>query len=159
MGNKVSYALNKCKIIFIIVLILWLLVSIVLIMPGSIALVDAKSNGPLDTDLFAESISQNFGKVFSNFGKVFSDEYRSTFMKGEVVLILGLLTCGAIGIIKTLPKNEYSDIEHGSSDWATGEKYAILNKNKGIILAEKHYLPVDKRGNVNVLVVGRIWCW
>ena len=32
-------------------------------------------------------------------------------------------------------------------------------KNKGIILAEKHYLPVDKRGNVNVLVVGRFRFW
>ena len=64
-----------------------------------------------------------------------------------------------MGITKALPKHEYDGIEHGSSDWATGEKYAILNKNKGIILAEKNYLPVDKRGNVNVLVVGRIWCW
>ncbi len=158
MGNKISYALSKCKIIFIIVLVLWLLISIVLIMPASIALVDSKSNGPLDTDLFAESIGENFGK-FSSIGKALSNEYRETFMKGEMILILGLFAAGAIGIIKTLPKNEYSDIEHGSSDWATGEKYSILNKNKGIILAEKHYLPVDKRGNVNVLVVGRFRFW
>lgn len=159
MENKLSYALKKCKIIFIIALVLWVLISIVLIMPASIALVDSKAEGTLDTDLFAESISEHFGKFFSNTGKVFSDEYRSTFLRGEVILILGLLACGTIGIIKTLPKNEYSDIEHGSSDWATGEKYTILNKNKGIILAEKHYLPVDKRGNVNVLVVGRFWFW
>ena len=53
-------------------------------------------------------------------------------------------------------KNEYTDIEHGSSDWAEGEQYSVLSKKKGIVLAEKHYLPVDKRGNVNVLVVGRI---
>ena len=54
-------------------------------------------------------------------------------------------------------KNEYTDIEHGSSDWSqNGEQYQILNKSKGIILAENNYLPVDKRGNVNVLVVGRI---
>ena len=33
------------------------------------------------------------------------------------------------------------------------------DKKKGIILAENHYLPVDKRGNVNVLVVGRFWFW
>lgn len=55
-----------------------------------------------------------------------------------------------------MPKNEYTDIEHGSSDWAAGgEQYSILSNKKGILLAEKHYLPVDKRGNVNVLVVGR----
>ena len=34
-----------------------------------------------------------------------------------------------------------------------------LDKNKGIILAENNYLPVDKRGNVNVLVVGRFRFW
>ena len=63
-----------------------------------------------------------------------------------------------IGIVRSAPKNEYTDIEHGSSDWSQrGEQYKILNKNKGIILAEDNYLPVDKRGNVNVLVVGRFW--
>jgi len=40
-----------------------------------------------------------------------------------------------------------------------GEQYKILDKNKGIVLAENNYLPVDKRGNVNVLVVGRIRFW
>ena len=65
-----------------------------------------------------------------------------------------------IGFVKSAPKNEYSDIEHGSSDWSQrGEQYKILDKNKGIVLAENNYLPVDKRGNVNVLVVGRIRFW
>ena len=58
-----------------------------------------------------------------------------------------------------MPKHDYADIEHGSSDWANDEEYSVLSKNKGILLAEKHYLPVDKRGNVNVLVVGRFWFW
>ena len=62
-------------------------------------------------------------------------------------------------MIKTMPKHDYADIEHGSSDWASGEEYSVLSRNKGILLAEKHYLPVDKRGNVNVLVVGRFWFW
>ena len=35
-----------------------------------------------------------------------------------------------------------------------GEQYQILNNKKGIVLAENNNLPVDKRGNVNVLVVG-----
>ena len=96
---------------------------------------------------------------FGNIGKAFSGQYIGTFLKGDLFLILALLFFGAVGIVKTLPKNEYSDIEHGSSDWATGEKYMTLSKNKGILLAEKHYLPVDKRGNVNVLVVGRFWFW
>ena len=57
-------------------------------------------------------------------------------------------------------KGEYNNIEHGSSDWSTGgEQYKVLSRKDGIILAEKNYLPVDKKGNVNVLIVGRIWCW
>ena len=35
----------------------------------------------------------------------------------------------------------------------------LLMVTSGIVLAEDNYLPVDKRGNVNVLVVGRIWIW
>ena len=65
-----------------------------------------------------------------------------------------------VGFVRTAPKNEYSDIEQGSSDWATrGEQYKVLSPKKGIILAEGNYLPVDKRGNVNVLVVGRFRFW
>ena len=61
---------------------------------------------------------------------------------------------------KTAPKNEDSDIEHGSSDWSkNGEQYRVLSNKHGIILAQNNYLPVDKRGNVNVLVVGRIRFW
>lgn len=65
-----------------------------------------------------------------------------------------------IGLSKAIPKHEFQDIENGSSDWSeNGEQYSVLSKRKGIILAEKNYLPVDKRGNVNVLVVRRFWCW
>ena len=79
------------------------------------------------------------------------------FWKAEGYLTVVLLLFGGIGFIKAMPKHEFSDIEHGSSDWAQGgEEYQILSPKKGILLAEKHYLPVDKRGNTNVLVVGRI---
>lgn len=54
-----------------------------------------------------------------------------------------------------MPKHRYDNIEHGSSDWSeNGEQYQVLSKKSGIILAENNYLPLDKRGNVNVLVVG-----
>ena len=98
----------------------------------------------------------NIGDVGTNLDKVFTAEYIDTFWKVEGYLTVFLIICAMVGFIKSMPKNEYTDIEHGSSDWANGEQYSVLNKNKGILLAEKHYLPVDKRGNVNVLVVGRI---
>ena len=65
-----------------------------------------------------------------------------------------------VGVMKAMPSHEYEDIENGSSDWCEGgEQYKVLHKKKGIVLAEDNYLPVDKRGNVNVLVVRRVWCW
>ena len=38
----------------------------------------------------------------------------------------------------------------GGSIKRSGLYEKILNKNKGIILAQENYLPTDKRGNVNV---------
>lgn len=98
----------------------------------------------------------NIGDIGTNLSKSFTPEYISTFWKTEGYVTMFIIVCALIGFIKSMPKSEYTDIEHGSSDWAAGEQYSVLSKNKGILLAEKHYLPVDKRGNVNVLVVGRI---
>ena len=71
-----------------------------------------------------------------------------------------LVFCSIKGFNKTKAKGDYHDKEHGSSDWSTkGEQYKILSKNKGIILAEDNYLPIDKRGNINTLIVGRIRFW
>ena len=101
---------------------------------------------------------ENFGKEVSSFTaitRIGSAGAGSAFGKGTLWLTILCLVVTAIGIIKSKPKNNYEDIENGSSDWCEGgEQYKILSKNKGIILAEDNYLPVDKIGNVNVLVVG-----
>ena len=157
MGNKISYALKKSKSVIIIMVILWIALSIVLIAPLSIAWVEAVVQG--NGDFIEKLIETDFGNVFGNLSKAFSGDYIGTFLKCELWLTIGLMAFAIIGMVKTMPKHDYADIEHGSSDWADGEQYSILNKNKGIILAEKHYLPVDKRGNVNVLVVGRFRFW
>ena len=113
-------------------------------------------NGIFKFDIFMNNLFEIMGDVTENLSKNFSSKYIETFFKAEGYLTITLLFCAIIGFIKSMPKNEYTDIEHGSSDWAEGEQYSVLSKKKGILLAEKHYLPVDKRGNVNVLVVGRI---
>ena len=95
--------------------------------------------------------------IGNNLGKIFTASYIGTFFKVEGYMTIFLLFFAVIGFFKLMPKNEFTDIEHGSSDWASGEQYRVLSKHKGILLAENHYLPVDKRGNVNVLVVGRFW--
>lgn len=153
---KIKHALKKSKFVFIVVLILWVILSIVLIAPGTVSLIDSKLAG---TDFF-ELYFTNIGDVFGNLEKVFKADYIETFGKGELYLTIALFCMACVGIIKAFPKHEYTDIEHGSSDWATGgEQYEILSPRKGILLAEKNYLPVDKRGNTNVLIVGRFRFW
>ena len=96
------------------------------------------------------------GFIVHRWHPIYIGTFFSTLLKFSVAYAIFLL----IGLIKTAPKNEYSDIEHGSSDWSkNGEQYRILSNKKGIILAKDNYLPVDKRGNVNVLVVGRFRFW
>lgn len=160
MGYKMQGAVRRNKKNFIIFIILWVILSIVLVMPVSYSIVNAKVNGVFDMGKFLTGIYEavvNLGVVI---GKTFTPEYIGTFfstlLKFSVVYAIFVL----IGLIKTAPKNEFTDIEHGSSDWSkNGEQYRILSNKKGIILAEGNYLPVDKRGNVNVLVVGRIRLW
>lgn len=153
---KIKHALKKAKTVFIVVAVLWIALSIVLIAPGTVSMIDSKVTKESAIDLFFANISD----ITGNLGKAFSHEYISTFGKGELYLTVALFILAGIGIMKSLPKSEYTDIEHGSSDWATGgEQYQILSPKKGILLAEKNYLPVDKRGNVNVLIVGRFWFW
>ena len=152
--NKMKKAFEKNKKYLILFLVLWIVLEIVLIAPMSVAIAESSVQGKFDLAFFIE----NLGKEVSSFTaitRIGSVGAGSAFGKGTLWLTILCLVVTAIGIIKSKPKNNYEDIENGSSDWCEGgEQYKILNKNKGIILAEDNYLPVDKIGNVNVLVVG-----
>ena len=153
--SKMQKAFEKNKKYLILFLVLWIVLEIVLIAPMAVAIAESTSaQGQFELANFIE----NFGKEVSSFTaitRIGSAGAGSAFGKGTLWLTILCLVVTAIGIIKSKPKNNYEDIENGSSDWCEGgEQYRILNKNKGIILAEDNYLPVDKRGNVNVLVVG-----
>ena len=161
MGYKIKYALQKSKEVFIISIVLWIIISIGLIMPVTKGIIDAKNEeNKFDINVFITSFGENYANIFETIKSTFGKEYRMTLLKGEGYLAIAIFLFTIIGMIKMMPENEYRDIEHGSSDWAeNGEQYKILSRNKGILLAEKNYLPVDKRGNVNVLVVGRFRFW
>ena len=152
--NKMKKAFEKNKKYLILFLVLWIVLEIVLIAPMSVAIAESSVQGKFDLAFFIE----NLGKEVSSFTaitRIGSAGAGSAFGKGTLWLTILCLVVTAIGIIKSKPKNNYEDIENGSSDWCEGgEQYKILNKNKGIILAEDNYLPLDKLGNVNVLVVG-----
>lgn len=160
MNYKLERAIKKSRKYFISFAVLWLVLTIVFVAPLACTIVDSTINGEFVAEKFIEQIGPSITNIFGNLGKIFSPQYSSMFfgILGKYTFIFLIIMI--IGIIKLAPKNEYSDIEHGSSDWAeNGEQYRVLSKKTGIILAEDNYLPLDKRGNINVLIVGRFWFW
>ena len=153
--SKFQKTLKDNKKYLIVFLVLWIVLEILLIAPISVAINESIT---IDGKLNLAEFIGNIGKEISSFTaitKVFDSQIIGTFGKATLWFTIIVLIASVIGMLKTKPKSEYKDIENGSSDWSTGgEQYRILSKNKGIILAEDNYLPVDKRGNVNVLVVG-----
>lgn len=161
MNYKLKGALKRNKKYFIICGILWILIAIVFVAPFAYSKFVA---GLVEKSEFIEVFVSNFiteiMHPLQTFGKIFEEGAIGDYVSSLLIVSILYLLFFFIGIYKSAPKNEYSDIEHGSSDWSKrGEQYQVLSKDKGIILAEDNYLPVDKRGNVNVLVVGRFWFW
>ena len=135
--------------------ILWIILVLVFISPFSYSVFQAKQSEAFSIASFIENFTQGIIHPFSTLGKVFVQGAAGDFIPTLIGFTIIYGIAFTVGFAKSAPKHQYSDIEHGSSDWSQhGEQYNILDKNKGIILAENNYLPVDKRGNVNVLVVG-----
>lgn len=156
MNYKIEGAVRRNKKNFIIFLVLWVILTIVLVMPVGYSITEATVSGQFNMGKFLEG----FYKAIINLGTVISKTFTADYIGGFISVWWKFTMLYAvfvlIGLIRTAPKNQYTDIEHGSSDWAqNGEQYRVLSNKKGIILAQNNYLPVDKRGNVNVLVVGR----
>ena len=153
MNYKVSGAIRRTRKYFIIFAILWVFISIVLIMPLTIGIYEAQVQGDIAAGF--EEIVNSMQHLGQSFATLFSEGIFVNYLKNVGLFSILFAILMVIGFIKSAPKNEYTDMEHGSSDWSkNGEQYAVLSNKKGIILAEDNYLPVDKRGNVNVLVVG-----
>ena len=157
---RISDTLRKNKKNFIIFAILWLIFVIVFVMPISAGFVEGVVNGKFDFGKAMEIAISYIKSPFSTTFKVFTEAYLETF-KNIVLIFSGIWIFFVIyGTMRNSSKGEYENIEHGSSDWSkNGEQYKILSNRKGIILAEDNYLPLDKRGNTNVLVVGRFRFW
>ena len=155
-GEKIKRALNKIKGKLIICVILWIFFAIVFVSPLTYSINEA---GKTEEDRMQNLITilgNSITNPLATFGKNFEDEKAmQSFLDGlgKFTIVYTVLVIYAIA--RAMPKHEYDDIEHGSSDWSeNGEQYKTLSRNKGIILSEKNYLPIDKRGNINVLVVG-----
>ncbi len=160
MNYKISGAIKKNRINFIIFAVLWIFIAIVFVSSFAYSSHMAGVSGKTDIQVFLQTFVKSIGHPFQTMGNIISGGAIGTYFSTLLVVTIFYAVFFFIGFFKSAPKNEYSDIEHGSSDWSQrGEQYQVLSKDTGIILAEGNYLPVDKRGNVNVLVVGRFWIW
>lgn len=160
MDYKMEKALKKNKKYYIKYIILWVALALFMVLPLTVTIKDATVDGKFDLLYFIENISKNITAVFPNLAKMFKPMYFIPLLKNLLIFTIAFFVFMYFGVKKLRPKSEYDEIEHGSSGWAKkGEQYEIISKNKGIILAEDNYLPLDKQGNVNVLIVGRIRIW
>ncbi len=159
MFDKIKKTINKNKNFLIISAILWLALVIMFVAPLSCSLKEAAESGSFFEQFFL-SIGEHLQHPFQALGLGFTEEYKSNFGTTFVWFSGFYLLLLIIGIVRAMPKTEYADIEHGSSDWSeNGEQYRVLSRKSGIILAEENYLPLDKMGNINALIVGRIRLW
>ena len=159
MNYKVSKTLKDNKKSIIIIAVLWIFFTIVLVAPIGYSIGLASQSGTFNFEIFLENVFTQIVS-FSAITKVFDAAFIGYFGKTLLYFTIIYIIIALIGLFKSRPKHEYTDIEHGSSDWSEGgEQYSILSKNKGIILSKHNFLPINKRGNVNVLVVGRFGFW
>lgn len=160
MDYKMKKALKRNKKYYSKYIALYVALALFMVLPLTVTILDGTVDGKIDLTYFVENIANNILNVFKNLGELFSKGYFFQFVKNLGYFTIAFFIFMFFGVKKLKPKSEYEEIEHGSSGWAEkGEQYSVLNKKEGIILAEDNYLPVDKIGNVNVMIVGRIWCW
>lgn len=168
--DKIKAAIRKIKTKLIVYYIIVLILLVEPLAPLTAAIQNAEiaSGTTFSANPFSGTLWQAF---FVSFGttlvnplsalkRCLQEDYIGAYFKNIRAVLLISIIFALWGLLKAIPKHEYQDIENGSSDWSeNGEQYKVLSKHKGIVLAEKNYLPVDKRGNVNVMVVRRFWCW
>ena len=162
--DKIIGKIKDNKKYLILGLVLWIILIIVLVLPFTVAkevaTIRAVKQGKDFLSEFITVYGEAVGAPGSSIKYIFQGSVVGKFFSNLFVTTIIYLIIFIIGIIRSKPKHQYVGSEHGSSDWSEhGEQYKILSKNKGILLAENNYLPIDKIGNVNVLVVGRFWFW
>ena len=117
MNYKIEGAIRRNKNRFIIFAILWLFMAIVIVMPIGYSQYQASINGNFDFGVFINtfvSSYSNFGGVIGNIASYFGIFF-GWLWKFTIVYAIFMF----VGFVRTAPKNEYTDIEQGSSDWAS----------------------------------------
>lgn len=156
--EKLKKFIKQFKKNMLTIIVVWLIMVILLVAPITKCVTDAHLAGIAPVDGIMQNIVDNIIKF--PILTAFSNTYSADFINGIKYFSIIYFLIVFWAIYKNLPKGGFHDIEHGSSDWCKdGEQYKVLSKKEGLILAKEHYLPLDKSGNINVLIVGRFWLW
>ena len=141
-------------ILFLVLCIIILPAFAVAIAYGNFKIIQ---NSEVSISIFMDNLKYSLTNPFWSIGEMFRlgqvmDAYINIFKIAIFVYYVPILYF----MFKPKKKKpEWEKKEHGSAEWAKkGEQYKVLSKKEGILLAKDNYLPVDKRGNINVLVIG-----
>ena len=150
---------ERIKKNLIVFIIMWVILAILAVPAITYGRIEGTKDGTLNITTFVLKFAEFYADFFNKLGEVFKEGnlsiYLNTLLWTTIVFLVSMIIIRLVS-----KKDDYYGIEHGSGDWAAGgEGYSILSSKKGIILAEKYFLPIDKRGNINVLIVGRFWIW
>ena len=149
-----SIYIKKHMVPIIGLIIFWVLVCFFLV--GAIAETEVQVLNKIVPDKEAlPQLIKNISSVGSFFNVFTLPGGGAALFKHILIFTLVYASVVGVGMWKSRKKTEYSGREHGSSDWSRGgEQYKVLSRNSGLILAEENYLPLDKKGNLNILIVG-----
>ena len=154
MENKFSEFIKRNLKYIIFALVVWIIAELFLIAPIAYTISESYVDGRFDIALFIQDFISNVVSL-EGITKVFDSNVIGTFGSWTLGFTIFLGIAFGIGAYKNRKKTKYQDIEHGSSDWCTGgEQYRVLSRNSGLLLAQNNYLPLNKVGNINVLIVG-----
>ena len=154
MENRFSEFLKRNLKYIIFAVVLWIVAELFLVAPIAYTISESCVDGKFDIALFIQDFITNIVS-FNSITKVFNANAIGAFGSSTLWFTILLGIAFGIGAFKNRKKTKYQDIEHGSSDWSQGgEQYRVLSRNSGILLAQNHFLPLNKLGNINVLIVG-----
>ena len=141
-------------ILFLVLCIIILPAFAVAIAYGNFKIIQ---NSEVSISIFMDNLKYSLTNPFWSIGEMFRlgqvmDAYINIF---KIAIFIYYVPILYFMFKPKKKKPEWEKKEHGSAEWAKkGEQYKVLSKKEGILLAKDNYLPVDKRGNINVLVIG-----
>ena len=131
MNYKLEGAIRKNRKYFIIFGILWLFIAIVLIVPLTIGAnaVSIENDLAIGISKFVQTITNPFNGI----SEIISNNLILGYLKNLGLFTIIFSIFFIIGVARSAPKHEYTDFEHGSSDWSkNGEQYQILSNKKDV---------------------------